>query len=59
MKKLFISIVILVILSSISAREWISFDSSLEREPRVNVVASDDNRLILDIEVPGMYLGCY
>jgi len=56
MKKLFVLIVLLMILSSISAREWIQFDSSLEREPQVNVVESDDNRLILDIEVPGMYL---
>ena len=56
MKKLLLLAVLTVLLGSISAKEWIPFDSSFERELQVNVVESDDNRLILDINVPGMYL---
>ena len=56
MKKFLILVVFLVMMCSISAKEWMPFDSSFEREPQVNVVESDDSRVILDISVPGMYL---
>ena len=56
MKKFLVIVVFLVVICSISAKEWMSFDSSFEREPQVNVVESDDSRVILDISVPGMYL---
>jgi Peptidase family C25/Propeptide_C25/Carboxypeptidase regulatory-like domain/Secretion system C-terminal sorting domain/Peptidase family C25, C terminal ig-like domain len=56
MKKFLILAIVLIVFGSLSAKEWISFDSSTEQEPKVNVVETDNNRLILDIEVPGMYL---
>jgi len=56
MKKFLVIVVFLVVICSISAKEWMSFDSSFEREPQVNVVESDDSRVILDISIPGMYL---
>jgi len=55
MRKFMILAVVLFVIGILSAKEWISFDSSAEQEPGVNVVESDNNRLILDIEVHGMY----
>ncbi|MDP8202112.1 MAG: C25 family cysteine peptidase [Candidatus Tenebribacter burtonii] len=56
MKKFLGLVMFLMFVCSISATDWIAFDSSFERELQVNIVESDDNSILLDINVPGMYL---
>ena len=56
MKRLLFFVLVLASFSLVSAKEWIPFESNFEQEPQVNVIESDNNRLVLDINVPGMYL---
>lgn len=52
---LLITLVIGVFTLSFAAR-WVSFDGSSEAEYRVTVLSSDDSGLMLQIEVPGVFV---